>query len=322
MRFVRSRLWMLLVSLFGAPMASSAPLQIGSDWQLPYVETNEFRAFADTSGTIIEYSDGESIELHAGSRGFPPVYQAPLLFATSLDGRVSAWHLEERRLIWQRQFEGWLFPPLVRRDVIFLAGQSHQLFKLDLTSGATLASVPLPNEAIYSPLSWLEGGIAVSVYARTFLILESETLSEKNRYLLPAPAITASPYGYYLIQNGDLYQRRDNGEFDLRHTGESQVRWHQVSDDGLYWAGDLHFLRLWENHLTCLNVGVQVVHRQQNHNKKRITVRDPDGTYRTLRLLQDWGNLNQETVKENNNEKMAGSHDIAADRFYDQLSPC
>ena len=323
MHSIRPNLWILLMSLGGLLLALPAvSSDIGRDWQLPFVETDTFRAFANTSATVIEYNDGETVRLHAGKRGFPPVYEPPLLFATGLDGQVSAWHVEERRLVWHRQFEGWIFPPLVVGQAVYLTGQPHRLFKLDRDSGSTLASAPLPNEAIYSPLSWRDGHIAVGVYARTWLVLEADTLSETQRYPVPAPAITASPEGFYLSHNGHLYQRLENGEFEQQHTGMSPVRWFKTTDDGFYWSGDRHFLHLKGDRLRCLYIGAQVVHRASVSNQDRIIITNFNGTYRTLQVSQNWGNPDLQADKENNDEKMVNANQLSTDRHHDQLRPC
>ncbi|GGX70880.1 hypothetical protein [Saccharospirillum salsuginis] len=323
MKVVRLLLLCLLIgpgSLIAPAVAS--PPDVGRDWQLPFVVTDDFLAFADTTGTVIEYTDGESVRLHAGHRGFPPVHEPPLLFATGVDGRVSAWHLEERRLLWQRRFEGWMFPPLVQDEAIFISGQPHRLFKLDRDSGSTLATAPLPNEAVYSPLSWRDGRIAIGVYARHWLVLEPEHLRETDRYRLPAPAITASPDGFYLSQNGHLHRRLNTGEFELRRQGKSPVRWFQRVGDELSWADDGHWLNVNNRRLRCLDTGAPVVHWQPGSNRDRITITHFNGTSRTLLLSDQWGNPDLQADKENTNEKMVDANQLSTDRHHDQLRPC
>lgn len=323
MNGIRSTLGVLLVGLGNLLIVVTASAAgIDRDWQLPYVDTDAFIAFADSRGTVIEYSDGESVRLHTGRRGFPPVHEPPMLYVTGLDGRVSAWHLEERRVLWQRRFEGWIFPPLVRDEAIYVAGQPHRLFKLDRDDGSTLASVPLPNEAVYSPVSWRDGRIGVGVYARMWLTLEPDGLQETQRFLLPAPAITASPDGYFLSQNGDLHKRRNDGNFELLRRGQAPVDWFQTTHGQLNWASGDRFLRLQDNRLSCLASGAPIVHWRSGIGREWLTVTNFNGTYRMLQVSQDWGNPDLQTDKENTNEKMVDANRHATDRHHDQLRPC
>jgi len=319
----RWRRWLAFIGWFGVSISAlSAPANIASDWQLPFVETEQIRAFADTSGTVIEYDDGASFRLHAGHRGFPPVHEPPYLYATGLDGQLTAWHLERREAVWSRQFEGWVFPPLFSEGALYLSGQPHRLFKLDARTGATLASTALPNEAIYSPVSWRSGRIGVGVYARYWLVLDANDLSEKERITPPQPPITASPDGTFLSHGGHLFQQRADGHFVRIHDGKSPVDWFRTTDGNLLWASGNRLLRFENQVLACLQAGAPIVHRQEGSDRDRITVTNFNGTSWTLQVSQYWGNPDLHYDKENNDEKMVSTHDVSTDRQYDQLRPC
>lgn len=286
-------------------LAAEAPLpDVEPDWQLPYTTSDDLVAYADTRGTYIRYTDGNNYTLLSDGRGFPPVVTEHYIYATSLNGSLLAWDRSQRETLWHRRFESWVFPPLAIGEELYLAGQASELLKLDAKTGITLASVPLTNEAIFSPVNWNDGQIGVGTYARLWQVVELNPFRLAEEFEVPEPPITATPDGRFLSQFGSLHQRLRDGNFVKLVEGNNSVSWFDNRGYQLYWAGGS---RLWSSSLEglrCLEANAPFTHIGFNEHRYRLQNADVSTTSPNLMSPWHWDNTPiEQEEKETNDDK-------------------
>lgn len=286
------------------------------DWQLPYTTTDDFVVYADTRGTHVRYTDGNSYTLLNDGRGFSPVVTEHYIYATSLNGSLLAWDRSQRETLWHRRFDSWVFPPLIIGEDLYLAGQASDLLKLNSKTGVTLDSVPLTNEAIFSPVNWGDGQIGVGAYARLWHVVELNPFQQVEQFEVPEPPITATPDGRFLSQFGNLYQRLRDGHFTQLVEGNNSVSWFDTRGYQLYWAGGS---RLWSSGLDglkCLEANSPFTHIGFDEHRYRLQTADVSTTSPTPMSSWHWDNtpIEQEEKETNDDKENANWSEHSADR--------
>jgi hypothetical protein len=288
-------------------LAAQTPPEVQSDWQLPYRITPEYVVYADTRGTFMRYPDGSEQALLTGGRSFPPVVTEDRIYATSLQGDLLAWDRHEHQVSWQLTFEGWVFPPLVLDDSLFVGGQEHILHRIDAATGVIEESVTLDSEAIFSPVKWRNDTIAVGMYARSWQVIALDPLRLMQRIDVPQPPLAATPDGYFLAQTGTLFRQHPDGAFDQAVTAQGFVRWFEFRGGQLYWSTGHRLWRINEDGIECLVATQDITHSDFFVRKQKAQSTDSDEAPLVISLSDSWGSFSEnQQEQEKSDEKDIG----------------
>jgi outer membrane protein assembly factor BamB len=278
---------------------------VQSDWQLPYTITDEYVVYADTRGTFMRYSDGSEQALLNGGRSFPPVVTEDRIYATNLQGDLLAWNRNDHQLSWQLQFEGWVFPPLVIEGSLFVGGQEHVLYRIDAGTGVIEESVALDNEAIFSPVEWRSGTIAVGVYARSWQVIGLNPLRLIRRINVPQPPLTATRDGYFLAQTGALFRQLPDGSFKQAVAAQGFVRWLDFRQGQLHWSTGRRLWRVGDDGIECLVSMQDINHPNYFVREQKAQPTVINETPRLIAFLDtdSWGSLSDDQQKQENSDE-------------------
>lgn len=324
-RWIRCCFCLLSTFLSTYSWAAEPPLpEVAPDWQLPYTVNDELIAYADTRGTHVRTTNGNNYLLLNDGRGFPPVVTEHYIYATSVNGSLLAWDRSQRETLWHRHFDSWVFPPLVIGEELYLAGQASELLKLNAKTGVTLASVALPNEAIYSPVNWNDGQVGVGTYARQWQVIERDPFRQIEQFEVPEPPISATPDGRFLSQSGNLHRRLHDDTFVQLVDGKNSVAWFDNRGHQLYWASGF---RLWNSSLNdqkCLEASAPFTHVIRGENDYLLQVTNNHTILHTP--MPSWhrdNTVNEEQERENNDDKAnVNRHQRSAHRQHGVNNTC
>lgn len=319
----RMMLWVCFALVSSANLAAQISLpEVQPDWQLPYVVTEREIVYADTRGTWLRDSSGEDKLLLGGGRGFPPVVTEGRIYATNLKGDLLAWDRSTRQVLWSHNFEGWVFPPLLIHDSLFVSGQMHRLFQLNAATGKIEASVELNNEAIYQPVVWRDGQLAVGIYSRYWQVIKRDPLSLGERIEVPEPPKTATSDGLFLAQFGSVYQLQADGSFTRSIEGGSPVRWLKISEGQLYWSTGRRLWRKKGAGIDCLETEAGITHLGIQENGYRIQTTNFYGTSTVSSVSHTRGFSPLNKDKEYNDEKNSDRPDRDIGQQSYDVYPC
>lgn len=123
---------------------------------------------------------------------FPIVTDTQHLYLTSRTGRL--WQSPIRapgEVNWQREFQDWVFPPVVKNDRLYITTRFAGLQAVDTGTGETLWTAALDHEPVYRPILFPNDQVAVLTFGSMLLIYSN---SGALQYQIKLPAI-----GKYLV---------------------------------------------------------------------------------------------------------------------------
>ena len=154
---------------------------------------------------------------------------ADRIYAGSLHGELYAINPENGSIVWREQFDGWIYSPVVLADTnqLWTAGQSHHATLLDSGNGKSLATVPLGQQAIFSPQKINDKHLAINLFDGSSAIIDLSTASLSG--LLHGD----SQPRHLQVDSGTIYRTGRDGSLSAFDIGTHDLVWQRnlVSSD-------------------------------------------------------------------------------------------
>lgn len=151
---------------------------------LPGVETFEAVAHegtifvGSTQGLYALAADDGSVVWHIEKSKtlFTPSISAQA-YAGSVHGELYAVDLAQGRVIWRRQFPGWIYSPVVNEvsALLWTGGQEHEAYALALQDGSLRHQVATTQETVFSPLDIGDNRVAFNLFDGSTLVIAAQS---------------------------------------------------------------------------------------------------------------------------------------------------
>lgn len=170
----------LCVSDDGVTCLESA--ELGKRWEaLAGVNTFEVLYTADavlvgsTTGLhALSPADGSSRwQWRGDAHVFSPAVGGEVAYATDRTGRIAALDLQDGRVIWEKELNGWLYTPALLEDRLITGGSGGVVYALHRGTGETLWTRRLDQELVFRPVA-VPGGVVVTTFKGSVLLVDGD----------------------------------------------------------------------------------------------------------------------------------------------------
>lgn len=169
---------------------------------------------------IVVAADETEVSVSQASHDqFPPRTYNNATYRADTNGMLRRYDQHEN-IVWQRHFQGWVYPPALLQNRLITAGSEAILWGLDADSGEIIWSIKLPQEAVYRVT--IANNIAIVTTfdgSITAVNAEGKVLWEKK-----FEVASGSP----LSHSGHLYLPGFDGRIRTLEAATGQIVW--VSD--------------------------------------------------------------------------------------------
>ncbi len=104
---------------------------------------------------------------------FSPTVLGRMAYVGGADGSLLKVSVDAGRVLWRRQFSGWIYPPAATSNRLVIGGGSHVLRGLDPKSGDSLWAIQLAQELVYRPVQVGKHLVAATTFAGDMLLVDA-----------------------------------------------------------------------------------------------------------------------------------------------------
>ncbi len=152
-------------------------------------------------------------------RVFAPTVSDDRVFVGTEVGTVAALDIGTGKIAWSMDLEGWTYPPAASGHAVFVAGREPTLRALRQDTGAVIWETPLPNEAVYQPVSHVDAGVVTTTFSGHVMAFDPQT--GRRKWSHRETIVQESP----LVSGQKLVFRGFDGTITARAAHDGRVVW-------------------------------------------------------------------------------------------------
>jgi outer membrane protein assembly factor BamB len=188
------------------------------------VATAEVILVANTRGlyALDPATGGQRWQLKSEEALLPPAVAGGIAFTSGADGSLRAIALDSGRVIWRRDFGGWLYTPAVIGELLVVGGREGILRAIDAREGHALWQKGLVQELVYRPIPVPGARVIVTLFNGDIMLVDAKDGNTRWQVHDDTPSFPPAQSG------GRLFFGTFGGRLKARSLEDGHVLWEQT----------------------------------------------------------------------------------------------